>query len=92
MAHNEEVGNVAAYESMMAQVKEELGDTIFVIAELLSHGLTKRKVAKALNIPYPELKQKVLLLRKYFSKEYHLVGGKSGGKKKRRTAKKGGSK
>jgi len=84
MAHNEEVGNKAAYDAMLVQVKEELGNAIFEIAELLSHGLTKRKVAKLLNMPYFELKQKVLLLKKYFSKEYYLTGGKDGRKKSRR--------
>jgi hypothetical protein len=85
--HNEEIGNRAAYTSMLEQVRDELGEGLYEIAEMLSHGLTKRKVAKLLNVPYPELKKKVLLLKKFIAQEYY-TGGKDGGKKGRKTLKK----
>jgi hypothetical protein len=89
--HNEDVGNRAAYTSMLEQVREELGEGLYEIAEMLSHGLTKRKVAKMLNVPYPELKKKVLLLKKFIAQEYY-IGGKDGRKKGSRKTKKSRSK
>lgn len=66
----EEIVDCAEYRLMMDHIKETLGEEAHVLADMLSHGLTKKAASRALNKPYHEVRTQVLQLRKVMTKFY----------------------
>lgn len=66
----DEIAEGAAFNLGLEAVRKELGQDYYEIAELLTHGLTKRKVASILNMPYPKLKDKIVKIKEVLTKSY----------------------